>query len=175
MFSVSFGVVWWPSLLKYIRSSYTVTIIRLFHQLTSCFGLNRNVTVHSTVVSGTKRGRSVPVFCVFTLSGVLLSNRHFYTKSVPKDGRLRKVEQPNKNTVLGEGGARYSTQSVSRRSLLSKCPTLSRYTCKYNSIYSHYWSTAFPLPIFTKLANIQCADRLCRISPKSANIWKVRI
>jgi hypothetical protein len=60
-----------------------------------------------------------------------------------------------------------SVRTLSRRSLLSVCPTVLRYTCKCNFKYSHKKSTAFPAPIFHKIHKLQCSRLLYRISP----IW----
>jgi hypothetical protein len=49
---------------------------------------------------------------------------------------------------------------ITRRSLLSKCHTVSRCMCNCDFIYAHRKSTAFPTPVFTKLtmAQHQCVD-----------------
>jgi len=46
-----------------------------------------------------------------------------------------------------------STQTLPRGPVLSKYHTVSQYTNKFNLIYAHNKSTAFPMPILMKLTN----------------------
>ena len=45
---------------------------------------------------------------------------------------------------------RHAVQTIPRRSLLSKCHTVSQYTCKWNFLCPHDISTAFSVPLFMK-------------------------
>jgi len=57
--------------------------------------------------------------------------------------------------------------STQKCSLLEKCHTVSRYTCKCNSVYAHTKGTSFSAPILMKLTNNQ--RHYAQFSPKSAN------
>ena len=99
------------------------------------------------------------------LSIHLISSLHTHS---PWHSQPASSISPSKNK-----GQRRSTEASSRRSFLSKCQPVPRFTCDCNIILAHNNSKTFSLYRFaTKLHNWStalCADRWCRISTKSVS------